>query len=133
MKVIVDTNVLVSGIFFTGPPHLILEAWRKEDIQIVLSGEIILEYLRVSDELAQRYSGLDVQPILELLIGRSEIVDAEPLPGPICDDPDDDKFFATALSSGVKIIVSGDRHLLKVSGYRSITVLRPKAFVDQYL
>ncbi|MCF8079818.1 MAG: putative toxin-antitoxin system toxin component, PIN family [Desulfobacterales bacterium] len=133
MKIILDTNVLVSGIFFTGPPHLILEAWRRGVFQIILSGDIILEYLRVSDELAQRFSGLDVQPILELLIGRSDIVDPEPLPGPICDDPDDDKFFAAALSSGAKIIVSGDRHLLKVSGYRSITVLRPKAFADRYL
>ena len=36
---------------------------------------------------------------------------------PVCDDPDDDKFLACALASGAKVIVSGDKHLLKVSGY----------------
>ena len=46
---------------------------------------------------------------------------------------DDDKFLACALASGAGTIVSGDKHLLSVSGYRGIEVLRPRAFVDRYL
>jgi predicted nucleic acid-binding protein len=44
MKVILDTNVLVSSIFFSGPPYRILEAWRKGKVQFILSSEIIDEY-----------------------------------------------------------------------------------------
>ena len=51
----------------------------------------------------------------------------------VCDDPDDDKFLACALASETKMIVSGDKHLLRVSGYKSIEVLKPKAFVDARL
>jgi predicted nucleic acid-binding protein len=37
------------------------------------------------------------------------------------------------VASGSKVIISGDKHLLKISGYQGIQVLKPRAFVDQYL
>ena len=52
---------------------------------------------------------------------------------PVCEDPDDDKFLACALASGSKVIISGDKLLLKISGYQGIQVLNPRAFVDQSL
>jgi len=55
------------------------------------------------------------------------------LPEKVCDDPDDDKFLACALVSGCKLIVSGDKHLLKVSGFGNIEILRPRDFVEKYL
>ena len=51
----------------------------------------------------------------------------------ICEDPDDDKFFACAIACGGKVIVSGDKHLLKVSGYKDIEVYKPRDFVDKFL
>ena len=51
----------------------------------------------------------------------------------MCDDPDDDKFLACAVAAGVSCIVSGDKHLLRVSWYRGIEVLKPRAFVGRYL
>jgi predicted nucleic acid-binding protein len=44
VKVIIDTNVLISGIFFSGPPFDILNAWRDGIIEIILSSEIADEY-----------------------------------------------------------------------------------------
>ncbi len=44
MKVVVDTNVFISGVFFTGPPHQILDAWRRGRVQIVVAPEILTEY-----------------------------------------------------------------------------------------
>jgi len=63
----------------------------------------------------------------------TEVYDVPPLLESVCDDPDDDKFLACALASGSTIIVSGDKHLLKVSGYRKIEVLKPREFVNKYL
>jgi len=51
----------------------------------------------------------------------------------VCTDPDDDKFLACAVASGASTIVSGDKHLLSVSGYRGIEALRPRAFLERYL
>ncbi|NOY85319.1 MAG: PIN domain-containing protein [Nitrospirae bacterium] len=51
MRVILDTNVLVSGIFFSGPPYQILSAWRDGKIAFVISPEILEEYERVGEAL----------------------------------------------------------------------------------
>ncbi len=42
-------------------------------------------------------------------------------------------FLACALAARTRLLVSGDRHLLAVSGWAGIQVLRPKAFVGQFL
>jgi putative PIN family toxin of toxin-antitoxin system len=50
LKIVLDTNVFISGVFFTGPPFKILEAWRDDKLKIVISREILDEYylLKVS-------------------------------------------------------------------------------------
>lgn len=70
---------------------------------------------------------------LEILISTALLVQAPPLPKPVCEDPDDDKFIACALAGDAKVITSGDKHLLTVSGYAGIEILRPGRFEDEYL
>ena len=133
MKAVLDTNVLISGIFFGGPPGQILDAWRDGHLQFVLSIEILEEYRRVAEVLASSYPGVDAFPILDLFTAQSYICDAPPLPGQVSDDPEDDKFLACALASRTRFIISGDKHLLRVSGYRGITVLKPREFLTDVL
>ena len=49
MKVVLDTNVFISGVFFSGPPYQILKAWREGKIQLVVSEKIFEEYVRVGE------------------------------------------------------------------------------------
>lgn len=58
MKIVLDTNVFISGIFFSGPPSQILEAWKNRRLKIVLSQQILSEYQRVAEELAETYPTL---------------------------------------------------------------------------
>ena len=92
MRVILDTNVFVSGIFFSGPPYRILDAWRKGALTLVVSPRILEEYRRVGQELAEQFKGVDLAPMLELLAVAAEVVESIDLPQPVCTDPDDDKF-----------------------------------------
>ena len=133
MRIILDTNVFVSGIFFTGPPYQILEAWRDRKLKLVISGEILEEYQRVAKALAEQFPTINLKPILEFVMIHAEMVDAPPLPQLVCADPDDDKFVACALAGNTQIIVSGDKHLLHVTGYQGVQVLKPRKFVDEYL
>lgn len=112
MRVILDTNVFVSGIFFAGPAYRILEAWREGKFQLVLSHKILEEFQRVGNLLAEEFPGVSLQPILELVALNAEVISDQDSPAPICEDPDDDKFISCALASDCKVIVSGDRHLL---------------------
>ena len=128
-----DTNVFVSGIFFSGPPFKILDAWRHGRVSLTISPDILEEYQRTGDKLSRQFPGVDLDPWIELLLLKSSLVDAHPLTVGVCNDPDDDKFLACAVATNTKLICSGDKHLLDVSGYRGITVLKPRIFVDRYL
>ena len=58
MRVVLDTNVFVSGVFFSGPPFRILEAWRDGRVQLAITAEILDEYQRVGEELANSFQWL---------------------------------------------------------------------------
>lgn len=133
MKVILDTNVFISGIFFTGPPSQILKAWENRSFQIVISKHILSEYQRVAESLSSKFPSIDIIPIIELFTIHCEFVDTHGVNISVCEDPDDDKFIECAVASKCKTIVSGDKHLLKLTGYDGIAVLKPRQFLDKYL
>ncbi len=135
MKVILDTNVVVSGVFFGGVPGRILDAWAAGRLALVLSPEILAEYQRVGAELGAQHPEVTEawEPILAHITIHATIVDAPPLSEPVSDDPADDMFLAAALAARTHVIVSGDKHLLRVSGWRDIVVYTPRQFYAQHL
>ena len=135
MRVVLDTNVLVSGVFFGGVPGRILSAWATGKMFLVLSPAILAEYRRVGHELGIQYPDLNAtfEPLLALIAMNAMIVDAPPLAGPVSDDPADDMFLAAALASATRLIVSGDKDLLRVSGWRGTMVLTRRQLLDQHL
>jgi putative PIN family toxin of toxin-antitoxin system len=100
---------------------------------LVVSQEILDEYQRVGEELAGRFPGVNPYSILDLVTVNAEIFLDQIMPEPVCQDPEDDKFIACAVASGCKVIVSGDKHLLDVSGFGGIRVMRPGKFIEKYL
>lgn len=133
MNIVLDTNVFISGIFFSGPPKKILQAWQDGAFQIVITKKIPAEYRRVGEILSLQFPAIQLQPLFDFITIHTEVVPDQDLPGPVCDDPDDDKFIACALAGRSKIIVSGDKHLLKVTGFRRIEIVTPRNFTDTYL
>ena len=133
MKVVLDTNVLVSGIFFSGPPQFILEAWGEGRFELILSPEILAEYQEVVERLCAKFPGAAASHLLAVIVTEGTLLPSTSIQEPVCDDPGDDKFLAAALSAKVRIIVSGERHLLDVADFRRIRVLRPREFVDEFL
>ena len=133
MRVVLDTNVLISGVFFAGTPGRILDAWSADRVQIVASPEILDEYRRVASELGRKYPQVQAQAILDVLTATCEICLAAPLEEQVCSDASDDMFLACAIAAGIDTVVSGDKRLLTVSGFRGVQVVKPKAFVDRFL
>jgi uncharacterized protein len=134
-RVILDTNVLLSGIFFGGVPGRILAAWRYDRFELVLSPAILVEYRDAGAALAARHPGIDapLQALLVLITQTATIVDAPALLTEVSADPDDDKFLACAIATPESLIVSGDKHLLRVSGWGGLAIVTPRQFVDRYL
>lgn len=132
IRLVLDTNVLVSALFWSGVPAKILTFWRNKEIQLVFSQEILEEYTRVAFFIAQKrnISSLDdVSAVLDMLTIDGELASPFFLKEQISADTDDEKFIECALGAQCPLIVSGDKHLLDISGYAGITVLKPAEFI----
>lgn len=130
MRIVLDTNVLISGVFFSGPPSKILDACFTGQHELAVSPEIIEEYSRVGTGFSGNDPHPDFARFLGMIVGVALLVSPQAASEAICADSDDDKFFHCALASGATHIVSGDKHLLAVSGHGGITVIRPREFMD---
>lgn len=132
-SVIIDTNVLVSALLFGGVPGKLIPLWRGRIVGPKASKEIIEEYIRV---LAYPKFELSEEEITYLLYSEIlpyfEVLGVKERPFLVSRDASDDKFIHCALAAGARVILSGDRHLLKLSPYRQIQILSPSEFLAQY-
>lgn len=125
-----DTNVLLSGIFFGGLPRMVLGAWANSKFELLLTPAIFDEYLRTCERLATTRSGLAYESILATIAGRGTLVPDVEFEEPITPDPDDDKFMLCAREHDA-VVISGDQDLLGMSGWHGVAVLTPREFLTQ--
>ncbi len=132
MKIVVDTNVLISGVFFGGFPRKILSSIVEKRISAVATTEIVDEYEEIVQEMVSRKQGHLNREILAPLIGALEMI--EPVSDiQISRDPDDDKFINCAKDARALYIVSGDKDLLVLRQYENIQIVTAKEFCERYL
>lgn len=129
IKAILDTNVLISGIFWKGVPFEILKAWQKHRFRLVISLPILYEYHRVLDEMSKKRPILVLSSILQVIELQSEMVEPVSFAKTVCDDPDDDKFLEAALAANADYVVSGDAALLSIKNYHRIQIVKPALFL----
>ena len=131
MRIVIDTNVLVSGVFFGGFPRKILSSVVSQKITACATAEIINEYQEIVQEMIDRKQGHIDKAILTPLINAMEII--EPITHvEICHDPDDNKFLGCAKDSQALYIVSGDKDLLVIEEYENIQIMTAKEFYEKY-
>ena len=132
MRIIIDTNVLASGMFFGGIPFRILRGIQRKKHILLFQAASSKNTNKPSKNLQIISPVSTPMPSWNTLLQRRSYVNRNHYPIPF-KNPDDDKFIACALASGTKMIVSGDKHLLDVSGYHGIKVLTPRQFAEKYL
>ena len=135
MRVVIDTNVLVSGLFWSGAPSEIVHAWKSGVLQTFMTEDIFDEYQRVFLHFSKKIDIHNVETLFQNLVSKAHVVfpNEELQQMKFCDDSDDDKFIVCALTAGDATVISGDKHLLTVSGKYGINVLTPGKFVKNYL
>lgn len=133
MKIVLDTNVLVSGIFYSGRPATIVSAWIDDQFDLVVSTEIVEEYRRVAERIGRKFPGVELVRVLDRVALHALLVVPTKLPDDACADRNDIKFLECAVASRADCIISGDRALLRASGYEGILVVTPRRFVDQVM
>src|SRR5262245_30848710 len=128
MRAVVDTNVVVSGLLWTGPSHRILQLARAGTIDLFTSPILLAELDEVLNrkKFMRRLELARIEP-RELVLEYAALARVVHPPGisPVIDqDPDDDAVLACAVAARASIIVSGDRHLLDLAVFRGIRILR---------
>jgi putative PIN family toxin of toxin-antitoxin system len=134
LKAVIDTNQFVSSLISKqGPSAQLIDRWRQQKFILVTSPEIIAEIQRVLEypHISKKYklSKSDVQSLLTLIAHEAVVIPKLPDVHVIKDDPDDDKFLECALAARAEYIVSGDRHLLSLGSYKSISIITVKEFL----
>jgi len=136
MRITLDTNVLVSAfISKTGHSARVLDiVLTLEDLELVLSEEIIQEFIRVMsrDELLVRfdYSPANVEERANLIRKSARIVSLKSKFKIVREDPTDNVVLNTAHDGKCEFIVSGDHHLLDLKTFKGISVFTPRQMLD---
>lgn len=130
IKVVLDTNVLISALLFGGHLPAIREAWRDARIVPVLSRETFQEFV---DALGYPKFSLSREEIAFLIedevLPYFEVVSVTENVTGVCRDDDDDKFLSCAASAGAGHLVSGDGDLLELKKYKGIKIISPANFI----
>lgn len=128
VRIVLDTNVLFSALFWRGAPHKLLNALRDHPVAQLCSSSTLLEEL--SDVLTRPAArkqltlvGRSPRDVLADYLTLIELVVTQPLPAPVSRDPDDDAVLACALAAKAGLIVSGDRDLLDLGRFEGIPIL----------
>lgn len=130
LKVVIDTNVFISGVLTTGGnPSVLIKAWKRtRKYQLFVTEEIIQEVLRVMIRLnvnadiivdwdkTIRKNAIQVVPTRKI-----EVIE---------EDPTDNKFLECAVESNADYIVTGDKHLKKLSEFEGIKIVDVREFLD---
>lgn len=128
MRVVVDTNTLISALLWQGTPYRLLMALRETpSVALFTSPALLAELADVlaRPHLASRLLKINASPenLLADIVRAFQVVRAQPLPQPVCRDPDDDEVLACALAAKADFVVSGDDDLLVLQAHEGVAIL----------
>jgi putative PIN family toxin of toxin-antitoxin system len=130
IRVVLDTNVLISALLFEGELSRIVGLWQKGRIVPVVSRETFDELRTVLEYPKFSLSRAEIKSLIECeILPFFEVVTvSKPVKG-VCRDPEDDKFISCAISAGADCIVTGDKDLLDLIQYQSTRIIHVSNFI----
>jgi putative PIN family toxin of toxin-antitoxin system len=127
VRAVLDTNVLLSRLFWRGTPHALIEQMRAGALTVISSPSFLAELAEVINrpkfQAVLDRSNTDPEEMLADLRRLVEIIDPPPLPAPVSRDPSDDVVLALAAEARVDLIISGDADLLTLGSYAGIPII----------
>lgn len=133
MRLVLDTNVVVSALLWKGAPRLLLRAMAEAGVELCTSPPLLAELTVVLSrgKFKKKISNLGFSPeqLFDIYAKRAEVVQAALIPR-LAPDPDDDVVIGTALASKADFLVTGDRTLLSVATYENVRIVSVREVLD---
>ena len=131
MRIVVDTNVIASAIYFGGKPYELLKLIMEERISAIASKDIVEEYEEILARLQQKFPKLGKSVPFHEIVGKLIVINVSS-DIHVCRDPDDDKFISCAVDGKCIYIVSGDNDLLALNNYEGIEIITVAQFFERF-
>ena len=128
MKVVLDTNIFISGIFWKGSSNRVITNWKEGKFTLVTSLEAASEIIKILKDFKIKLSDEMIKEWVDLIVRNSMIVEPKEKIAIVKDDPKDNIFIETAVAGNADYIVSQDNHLLKLKDFRGIKIITPDEF-----
>ena len=130
IRAILDTNVIISALLFSGPPSQLVSAWQSSRLRTVVSAPILDEYIRVLAYPKFELTSAEIRGLIEEeLLPFIETVKVIPSAVPKVRDPGEAKFITCATTAGVRWLISGDDDLLSLNRVQSVEIVSVTAFL----
>jgi len=132
--VVLDTSAFISAILFRGPTSRLVTLWQADRISVLMSAEVLKEYIRVLAYPKFALDAAEIRTIIEAdLLPFVKTVDVGKVNPIIREDPSDDKFLALAAAGKAEFIISGDEHLLRLKSFSRTKIVSPDEFLALFL
>lgn len=128
MRVVLDSNVLISSFFWRGNEYEILRKALEGKFELLISGAILAEIENVLDKKFGVQAGR-IKETVELIIANSTVIEPKSRLNVIRDDESDNRILECAVEGAADYIVTGDKHLLKLREYRRTLILGSENFL----
>ena len=127
MRLVLDTNVVASGLLWNGTPAQLIDAARADDLELFSSRVLLAELTRILRRAkfakAISASGMSLDALVLGYAELATLVVPTTIPPTILRDPDDDAVLACALAANADLVVSGDHDLLDLKSFRDIPIV----------
>ena len=134
MKVVLDTNIWLSGIFWDGEASKVIKKAEKNNFQIIISEGILSEIVNVLNRKSkfQKYIlnlKLSIEDILRTILSISTLIETKTKLDVIKADPKDNIILEVATDGKADLILSYDKHLLNMIEFRGTKIMSPSEFL----
>ncbi len=130
-RIVGDTNVLVSGLLFQGPPRNVLELAVTGGIELAISPAMVEELQGVLSRAKLGLTSDQVTMVVAQVMRTAVVVRPRRRINVCIEDPDDNMVLECAVEAHATTIVSGDKHLLKLLAFEGIPIVGLQAFLNE--